>query len=166
MSATSTSLTLATVSPSTYRDAISHHAAGVAIVTTAVADEPVGLTVSSVASHSVEPPTLSCDLALTTRTLPALRAQGRFAIHLLAEDQAGLASRFARSGVDRFADTAWQWWEGLPTPEGALANFACEHLADMEVGDHAVVLGTVTAVAVDEQQRPLVHQGRGFHRLG
>lgn len=165
MTATSTSLALPTVPPSRYRDAISHHAAGVAIVTAVQGDQPVGLTVSSVASHSAEPPTLSCDLALTTRTLRVLRSEGRFAIHLLAEEQTDLALRFARSGIDRFAATAWRWWEGLPTPDGVLASFACDRLTDVEVGDHAVVLGTVAAVTVHDGRRPLVHQGRTFHGL-
>lgn len=153
------------VAAETYRDAISHHPAGVAIVTAWDGNAPVGMTVSTVTSHSVAPPTLSCDLALDSATLAVIRSTGGYAIHLLAEDQADLAVRFAARATDRFAGTDWWRWHGLPVLPGVLARFACELHTDIEIGDHALVLGTVTDLDVDPTRRPLVHHRRGFHSV-
>lgn len=156
---------LAPVDSATYRAAVAHHAAGVAIVTSVADERPVGLTVSSFTSHSVDPPTVSCDLAVTTRTLPAIRSAGRFQVHLLSGDQEALATRFAMTDIDRFDDDAWSWWDGLPSLPGVMARFTCELAAEVTVGDHAVVFGTVTGVTLDAARSPLIHQARGFHVL-
>ena len=160
-----TERTLSLVTPDTFREAISHHAAGVAVVTAVGPDGPVGLTVSSLSSHSVAPPTLSYGIGRSSTSLTAIRAERRFAVHLLAADQTDVAVRFASRDVDRFAGTAWSWWHGLPTLHGALASFGCDLLTDVEVGNHAIVLGTVGAATVDPDRRPLIHQRRAFHGL-
>jgi flavin reductase (DIM6/NTAB) family NADH-FMN oxidoreductase RutF len=156
---------LETVAPAAFRDAISQHAAGVAVVTSVDGSAPVGMTVSTFASHSVDPPTVSCDLAVTSATLAAIRDARRFAVHLLDARQEELALRFASSRVNRFADTRWSWADGLPALDGVLARFACTLLADVEVGDHVVVLGTVTEATADPARTPLIHQDRRFRRL-
>lgn len=157
---------LDTVAVDTYRDAVSLHAAGVAVVTSVADDEPVGLTVSTFASHSVSPPTISCDLAASSRTLLAIRGARRFAVHLLASDQEEIARRFATRRIDRFAGLDWRYRDGLPALPGVVARFGCDLLTDVEVGDHAVVLGTVTSTDTHPDRRPLVHQARRFHSVG
>jgi flavin reductase (DIM6/NTAB) family NADH-FMN oxidoreductase RutF len=156
---------LETVAPATFRDAISQHATGVAVVTSRAGPAPVGMTVSTFASHSVDPPTVSCDLAVTSATLAAIRDARRFAVHLLDARQEQLALRFAASGADRFVDTRWSWTDGVPALDGVLARFACTLLADVEVGDHVIVLGTVNEATADPTRTPLVHQARAFRRL-
>ena len=158
--------TLTPVDTARFTDAVRHHAAGVAVVTSLDLDGPVGMTVSTFASHSVEPPTVSCDLAVTAATLAAIRAERRFVVHLLASHQQELALRFAASGTDRFAGGGWRWQDGLPVLDDVLAVFTCRLLTEVEVGDHAIVLGTVTDVATDATRTPLVHQDRAFHRIG
>lgn len=160
-----TAVTDQPVASAVFRDAISHHAAGVAIVTTAGPDGPAGVTVSSLASHSVDPPTLSCNLGVQSATLAAIRWRRRFAVHLVADTQADLAAHFAGRAPDRFAGTTWTWWEGLPALPDVVTSFACELLTEVVVGDHAIILGSVSDTLVTPSQRPLVHQGRDFRRL-
>lgn len=148
-----------------YLDAVARHAAGVTVVTSVRLGRPVGATVSTFASHSVSPPTVSCDLGEDSSTLAAIRSADRFAVHLLADDQSDLALRFAGSG-DRFAGGGWSWDDGLPALVGVVARFACELQTTVHVGDHVVAFGTVTDTLVDENRAPLVHQNRTFRRLG
>ena len=153
------------VTPAAFREAISHHAAGVAVVTTDGPDGPAGVTISSLTSHSVEPPTLSCNLATASATLTAIRWRRRFAVHLLADTQADLATHFAGRAPDRFTGTVWTWWEGLPKLPDVVTSFACDLLTEVAVGDHAIILGTVSAATASPSQRPLVYQRRDFHHI-
>lgn len=161
-----TALTAQPVAPAVFRDAISHHAAGVAVVTTAGADGPAGVTVSSLASHSVDPPSLSCNLGVESATLAAIRWRRRFAVHLLADTQAELAAHFAGRAPERFTGTTWTWWEDLPALPDVVTSLACDLLTEVVVGDHAIILGTVSAATTSPARLPLVHQRRDFHRLG
>jgi hypothetical protein len=97
--------------------------------------------------------------------LAAIRSSRRYAVHLLDARQESLAVRFATPGLDRFADTGWRWDDGLPVLAGVLARFECDLAADIEIGDHTIVLGTVVQAATDTTKSPLVHQDRGFHQL-
>ncbi len=158
--------TLAPVDATAYRAAVSQHAAGVAIVTSTADGRPVGMTVSSFASHSIAPPTVSCDLATSSRSLAAIRDHRRFVVHLLDERQEAVAVRFATPDLDRFDAPDWRWERGLPVLDGTMARFEAELITDVEVGDHAVVLGAVVDVEVAAVARPLIHQDRRFHGLG
>ena len=148
-----------------YLDAVAQHAAGVAVVTSVEFGRPVGATVSTFASHSIDPPTVSCDLAQDSSTLAAIRRAGRFAVHLLADDQGELAMRFAGRG-DRFAGDGWSLDDGLPAISGVVARFTCELQTTVHVGDHVVVFGTGTDTLIDDDRAPLVHQNRRFRRVG
>ena len=105
--------------------------AGVAIVTTLDADgTPRGLTTTAVSSVSAEPPLLLVCVDLTSRTLPALRAGGRFVVNFLREGRSELARTFASKTEDKFEGVEWSpTAAGLPVlHEDALA-WADSHLA-------------------------------------
>lgn len=148
-----------------YLDAVAQHAAGVTVVTSVEYGRPAGTTVSTFASHSIDPPMVSCDLAENSATLTAIRWADRFAVHLLADDQSELALRFAGRG-DRFAGEGWSWNDGLPALAGIVARFVCELQTTVHVGDHVVVFGTVTDTLVNEDKAPLLHQNRTFRQVG
>lgn len=161
----SVSSPVAPVATQDYLDAVARHAAGVTVVTSVEYGHPAGATVSTFASHSIDPPTVSCDLAEDSSTLAAIRRAGRFAVHLLGDDQSEVARRFAGRG-DRFAGDGWRWDDGLPALMGVVARFACELQTTVHVGDHVVVFGTVSDTLVDDERAPLLHQDRAFRRIG
>src|SRR5438552_17456767 len=83
--------------------------AGVAIVTTLETDgTPRGLTTTAVSSVSADPPLLLVCVDLTSRTLPALRAGGRFVVNFLREGRAELARLFASKRDDKFEHVSWR----------------------------------------------------------
>jgi len=140
--------------------------AGVAIVTTLDADgTPRGLTTTAVSSVSAEPPLLLVCVDLTSRTLPALRAGGRFVVNFLREGRSELARLFASKAEDKFAGVEWQpSASGMPVlVADALAWAECMTVQELEPGDHVVLLGQVEegAGAADDDA-PLMYYRRSW----
>ncbi|HEY8481369.1 MAG TPA: flavin reductase family protein [Spirillospora sp.] len=148
--------------PARFRQALAHYAAGVVVVTATSDGKPAGLTATSFSSASLEPPLVAFYVNRSSTTWPSLRAAGRFAVNILAEDQADLAARFAKRGIDRFAPpTAWHTDEyGTPLLEGACAHIFCTTYDTVFIGDHILVAGLVTGADLHTDGPLLYHHGR------
>lgn len=148
------------VDAGTFRQALSRHAAGVAIVTLR---GPAGLTVTSFSSASLEPPLVSFYIGHGSSSLPLVRAAGQFAVNLMGTGQEDLAARFARKGADRFGQgTNWEAGPGgLPLLAGATTHLICDTRDLVAVGDHDLVIGQVSRAIIGASSPPLLHhQGR------
>ncbi|TQS26191.1 flavin reductase family protein [Microbispora sp. KK1-11] len=146
-----------------FRRALAMHAAGVVVITAQSDGVPVGLTATSFSSVSLDPPLVSFYVDQASTTWPSLRSADHFAVNVLASDQAELAARFARKGVDRFAEpTRWRPGPlGAPLLEGVAAHLICLPYETVEVGDHILVVGLVAEADVGGPGRPLLyHRGR------
>src|SRR5258708_40262319 len=91
-----------------FRTVLGHFATGVAVVTAMEGDEPVGLTIQSLTSLSIDPPLILICPALSSTSWPRIAPVGRLCVNLLAEGQESLARQFARSGADKYAGVTWQ----------------------------------------------------------
>ena len=81
---------------------------GVAIVTAVDLDErPRGLTTNAVTSASLAPPILLVCLDLTSRTLPAVRRSGRFAVNFMSAGCEAVCRKFAEKADDKFDHVRW-----------------------------------------------------------
>ena len=150
--------------PRALRDAFGSFATGVTVVSGVSEDGTrVGLTANSFTSVSLDPPLLLVCPAIGASALPALRAAKRFAVNVLTLDQQEVAESFAKRGIDRFASAEWLDWQGLPVLEAAMANFACELWSDCDGGDHAIIVGRVTAMRARPEAEPLLYL-RGRYR--
>lgn len=121
---------------SEYRKALAQYATGVTIVTTTAAGgTPVGLTVNSFASVSLDPPLVLWSLSREASSLAAFRACDSYLVHVLAADQLDLASRFANRVSTRFDGVAWRLTDGgLPfLLDCSVAWFECGNRAQHEV---------------------------------
>ncbi|MFG2074842.1 NADH-FMN oxidoreductase RutF, flavin reductase (DIM6/NTAB) family [Nonomuraea maritima] len=146
-----------------FRHALAVHASGVVVITAQSGGIPVGLTATSFSSVSLEPPLVSFYVDRSSTTWPRLGAADHFAVNILTSDQAGLAARFARKGVDRFAaPTSWRPGPlGAPLLQGVSAHLVCLPYDRAVVGDHLLVVGLVAHADVHGTGRPLLyHQGR------
>ncbi len=148
-----------------FRAALGQFASGVTIVTTRHADgRPVGLTVSSFCSVSLEPPLVLVCIHARSEATEAARACGLFAVSLLAEDQQALSQRFAARDGERFAGLAPSGAHGLVLIPGALAQLECRLATMHAAGDHFVWIGEVLALRT-QPGRPLLYHDRGYRRL-
>ncbi|MFI6644552.1 flavin reductase family protein [Streptomyces sp. NPDC050504] len=138
--------------------------AGVAVVTACGDSGWSGTTVSTLTSVSLAPPIVLCCVSGGSRTVAAVLHAGRFAVHLLAEDQAHLADRFSSPPSDgsRFEDLGHEvrLVRGAPTIGGVLAVGWCDLHSLEEVGDHVVVYGRLTAVRTGDGPPLLWHDRR------
>jgi 3-hydroxy-9,10-secoandrosta-1,3,5(10)-triene-9,17-dione monooxygenase reductase component len=137
-----------TVDPRAYRDAIGHWATGVAVVTCHGPDGPAGLTTNAVSSVSLDPVLLLVCFDNASRTLPAVRASGRFAVNILAAGQEDLAAVFASKRVqaEKFEAVTHRIEHGVPVLDDALAWIACDVAELHPAGDHTIGIGAVTHV--------------------
>ena len=131
--------------PRALRTALGCFPTGVAIVTTTAPDgAPVGLTISSFNTVSLDPPLVLWSLGLGARSLPVFRRSGGFAVNVLAADQAHVPSLFSGPDADRFAGLDWRLGAlGFPVIAGAAALFECADYARYPGGDHEIFLGEV-----------------------
>jgi flavin reductase (DIM6/NTAB) family NADH-FMN oxidoreductase RutF len=138
------------------------YATGVAVVTASVEDRPVGLTINSFASVSLQPPLVLWGLSSSSPSLPTFREASHFAISVLHEAQRGVADRFATRGLaDKFSGCAvCMTPEGIPVIDGSIAVMVCATEDRLMLGDHVVFVGRVVR-ARRWEGRPLVfHSGR------
>lgn len=142
------------------RNVLGSFTTGVVIATT-IGDNgrPVGLTVNSFNSVSMDPPLILWSLALKSPSLSAFRSQSGFAINILAEDQERLCRQFATPNEDKFLDVRFDMGEtSVPVLHGAAAYLECSTYARYPGGDHEIYVGEVKAMR-DHGLSPLV-----FHR--
>lgn len=147
-----------------FKSAFRRYPTGVAVIAATGPHGPVGLTVSSVASVSADPPALSFSV-IASRSARAILAAPSLTINLLGPAHVGLARDFARSDGPRF--TPEQGWELLPTGEpvlpGAVASLRCVPLHRVPVGSSTVVVASVLEVFLGSSGGRLVHHDRRFH---
>lgn len=149
------------MSPNTFKDLMAGVPAPVCVVTTSHDNAPKGTTVSSLASLSLEPALVSIALAHGSTLLGCLRDSGRFAINLLAHDQADLARRFAVSGGDRFDGVDWHLEHDLPRLAGVSRFMACDIASEVPGGDHVAIFGRVVNCWMSDIP-PLIYVSRQF----
>jgi len=148
-----------------FKDVLGAVAAPVAVVTSLDDAGPHGTTVSAFCSLSLAPPMVLVSLDGDSTLLARVRRSGRFAINVLAQRQAALATRFARKGADKFADVAWHDESGLPRLPDARGFIACRVERHVPAGDHVLVLGLVEQ-AERSDASPLLYCERRFGSFG
>lgn len=149
------------------RHALGRFATGVTIVTTLAPDgTPVGLTVNSFNSLSLDPPLVLWSLRRTSPSLDAFVAAPRFAVNVLAESQLELSRAFASRVAHKFAGGPWDLADGgLPVLQGSAACFVCRTASHQVAGDHVLFIGEVQRLN-DSHQAPLLFQGGRYRTLG
>ena len=131
-----------------FRGAMRHLAGGVSVITAGRGSEITGMTVTSVASLSVEPATLIVSINRESSSWPLVQRLGFFGVNILAADQLDVAERFTGKGglkgAERFADAQWiSRVSGVPLLHGALAAIDCAVEDILERHSHAIVIGRV-----------------------
>ena len=136
------------VSSTDFRGAMRQLTGGVSIITAGRGKDISGMTVTSVSSLSVDPPTLIVSVNRGASSWPLLERYGFFGVNILTSDQIDIAERFAGKdglkGAARFAGAEWTTRaSGVPLLVGALAAIDCEVEEVVERHSHAIVIGRV-----------------------
>lgn len=136
------------VSSADFRSAMRHLTGGVSVITAGRGRDITGMTVTSVTSLSVDPPTLLVSINRDASSFPLIRRHGAFGVNILNADQLDIAERFAGKGglkgADRFAGAQWiTSVSGVPLLSDALSVFDCEVEEIIERHSHGIVIGRV-----------------------
>jgi flavin reductase (DIM6/NTAB) family NADH-FMN oxidoreductase RutF len=136
----------------------------VAITAIDVDGAPVGMTVGSFTSVSLDPALVGFFPARSSTSFPRIHAAGRFCVNVLSRPQEPLCRAMSAVGTDRFAGVLWTRSPvtGSPAIEGALAWIDCVINAIHEAGDHHIVVGRVVAFDVVTAGEPLVFFRGGY----
>jgi flavin reductase len=149
-----------------FRAAMRLLASGVALVTTLdEAGAPCGIALSAFMSLSMEPPSLLLAINRNASLLAPLQGNGRFAVNILAANQAQACQTFVTTAPgQRFGTLEWWMEDGLPLVESCVATILCrvEHTAHF--GSHRVVTGLVERVIVGGGD-PLVYVDGRYGRV-
>lgn len=152
-----------TVRPDDFRTALSHFASGVTVVTVGSEGTLHGMTASSFASVSLEPPRVLVCLDKSSRTRALL--SDSFAVNVLNADQEDISRSFAHAGDKPFGTLSHEIGaNGAPLIHGALAWIECTTSSIVDGGDHDIVIGDVTGCA-SADGNPLVYFARDYHKL-
>lgn len=145
-----------------YKQALAKFPTGVAVVTArASTGKPIGLTVNSFVSISLEPAVVSWSLRLTSSLFDHFSEAGSFVVNVLATDQAGIADQFAARVSDRFEGIRWHAGVcGDPVLAGAAAVFECEEVSSLVVGDHLVFFGGIVGFSGSDREPLIMLSGK------
>ena len=145
-----------------FRGAMRSLAGGVSLITVGRGKDISGMTVTSVSSLSVEPPTLIVSVNRQSSSWPLLQRFGAFGVNILTADQLDIAERFAGKdglkGAARFAGAQWVTRAtGVPLLVGGLAAIDCEVEEVIERHSHAIVIGRVRDVITASPRTALTY---------
>lgn len=150
-----------------FREAMSRVAAAVHIVTTGGPAGLGGITATSVASITVDPPMMLFCINKNSSSAARVIENGVFCINTLTPSHKALADIFAgRTGAyldERF--TCGEWTKlvtGAPVLKDAAAVFDCRLTEVKEVMTHLILIGTVEAVAYGPQGSSLIYVHRNY----
>jgi flavin reductase (DIM6/NTAB) family NADH-FMN oxidoreductase RutF len=152
---------MAVTTDTLFREAMTHLASGVAVITARRADgAPCGIAATSLTSYSAHPPALLVSVWHESRCHDALAASGHFGVHLLKSDELQLAQRFADRELEaKFDGLAWTWDDDVPELAGTLAYLRCRRAANFVKYDHTILIGDLQGGRL-EQGEPLLYARR------
>ncbi|MBB5053622.1 flavin reductase (DIM6/NTAB) family NADH-FMN oxidoreductase RutF [Afipia massiliensis] len=128
-----------------FRKALGCFPTGVAVITAQPSGQlPVGLTINSFASVSLDPPLVLWSLQRDAPSKDAILQSGHFVVNVLDETQLRLAQQFARPAIDKFdgVEISTNRW-GAPYIKKCIARFECKVMNCVDGGDHVIFLGEV-----------------------
>jgi flavin reductase ActVB len=154
-----------------FREAMSHLASGVVLVTASIDGRPWGMTVSAACPICLTPPTMLVSLSSHTALAKAVSESGRFGVNILGADALDLARFGAAVGQPKFLDEGAGIEMGGMHPaelmvDGALGHVDCEVIEVITRNTHSIFLGQVRTIGLGDHKQPLVHYRREFWQVG
>ncbi|GAB2469464.1 flavin reductase family protein [Xylanimonas ulmi] len=137
------------VTPATLRGQLARWPTGVAIITANGLSRPLGKTVNSFHSASLEPAMVGWCIDKKSSRFDEWVAVTGYVVHVMASHQAELVSRFAASRSDRFDGVeTTPGLDGIPMLTGEVPlRLECRVAGTFDVGDHVYLIGQVVTMA-------------------
>jgi len=144
----------------TFRQALGRFPTGVCILTSVVEGVPLGMTVSSFNSLSLDPPLVLFSIDGRAASLRSWTKAEGYALNVLAEGQREVSERFAKPRSNKWEGTSYaHGLFGAPVLPGVAALFECAAESAREAGDHVLFIGAVQRFRIFADRLPLVFHG-------
>lgn len=139
------------------RQAVGRFGTGVCVVTTMVKGEPVGMTVNSFTSVSLEPALVLWNIRNESGLFSAFVNSESFNINILSREQREISSRCSEKDKEPLCKNDYRpGSNGQPVIFGALTTLECRLWSTKPAGDHEIIIGEVTALHNGEMHKPLL----------
>ena len=128
-----------------FRDALGSYPTGVAVITTLEkGGKPIGMTVNSFSSVSLDPPLVLWSIDKKSAFFEVFIHTDHYAVHILRRDQQQLSHDFSRADPAHFAEVEYEKGiADLPLLKSCSALFQCEVRSRYDEGDHVILIGRV-----------------------
>ena len=142
----------APIDPRHFRNVLGHFPTGVTVVTGLDgAGRPLGITIGSFVSVSLDPPLVGFLPGRSSRSWPLIAESGAFCVNILAAGQDELCWRFAKEPAEgedgRFAGISWtKAPSGSPILPDVIGWIDCRIDSVSDAGDHVFVVGRVNSM--------------------
>lgn len=143
-----------------YRRALGAFATGVCVVTADGVAGPLGITVNSFTSVSLEPRLVLWCLDERSERWPAFLAADRFSIHVMRPDDKARAARFARGVWSLEPEDYERHGKAAPRLAGVLARLDCVTHDRIAMGDHMIMVGRVEGFEASDGDALTYFRGR------
>jgi 3-hydroxy-9,10-secoandrosta-1,3,5(10)-triene-9,17-dione monooxygenase reductase component len=150
------------IDSSKYRQVLGHFPTGVTVVTGMYEGEPIGFTIGSFTSVSLDPPLVGFLPMTTSDRWHKIRASGSFCVNVLGHAHDDLCWQFSKSSIERpFEGVSWapSPITGSPVLAEAIAWMDCTITEVVDAGDHHFVMGLIVELehaAPDTDPMPLL----------
>lgn len=153
--------------PVLFRQVMARFATGITVVTTRAKNGmPVGVTINSFTSVSLRPPLVLFCIGTQAKSKKAFADASVFAVNILSDRQEELSRHFASQKASDWNDLSWAYGDhGCPVLAGTLGWLVCEKTDMRKAGDHHIILGKVTDLAIGKTSKPLLYFGSKYRKL-
>ena len=154
-----------------FRQAFRRHATTVSIVTYAdAADQPCGMTATSLCSLSASPASLLVSIGQGSRAHAEIKRRGRFGVNLLSVEQRRIALHCSQVGIDKRLRPDWLAQgvdvDATPRLDGSLAHLECTLSMTYDVYSHTLFVGLIKDVWLNPADAPpLLYHGGAYSQL-
>lgn len=142
-----------------FRDCLGQFATGITVITTMEGERPVGVTINSFTSVSLEPALILFCLDKQADCYSIFKKTNLFAVNILSAHQQEISHRFSRHIHNKWHHTPYHLGEYSKSPLllDTKAYLECEKFALYPGGDHDIFLGKVLSFRIASDHSPLVY---------
>lgn len=143
-----------------FKATMGNYPTGVTVVTAYNQEgKPMGLTVNSFASVSLEPLLILWSIDKRVYSYDDFLKVDKFAVNILSADQGDLCTLFSSKVEDRFSQCEWkESGFNLPILKDSLAILQCKVFQQIEAGDHTILIGEVLDIQKEDKEPLLYHR--------